>query len=188
VSASTTERPRVARVYTAARRHPWVLGKLGDWTIWLGPYSPAQLLVMGGGALLLIKTWAWWSWLGPVPVVLWLVAIWAVRGATIGGRSPIAAAVGWIALLARHPAGRIAGRPARVRRATTLAGAFVIEPAPARTPAAAAGLAAQGRPARSARSSRRRPASPAAVVRPVPVSGLEQLLRDAPAREMAGRS
>jgi hypothetical protein len=186
--SAPTQPQRVARVYTAARRHPWVLGKLGDWTIWFGPYTPAQLLVTGGGALLLIKTFAWWSWLGPMPVVLWLVAIWAVRGATIGGRSPIAAAFGWITLLPRHPAGRIAGRAARDRRATPLAGAFVIEPAPARTPAAAADPAAQGRPVRSARSSRRRSASPAAVVRPVPVSGLDQLLRDAQVREMAGRS
>ncbi|MGI5041777.1 hypothetical protein ACM9HB_35710, partial [Streptomyces sp. JAC128] len=68
MSAGKPERQRVAWVYTAARRHPWVLGKLGDWVIWFGPYTPAQLAVLGGGALLLVKTFAWWSWMGPVPV------------------------------------------------------------------------------------------------------------------------
>lgn len=191
---STAARPRVARVYTAARRHPWVLGKLGDWVIWFGPYTPAQLVVMGGGALLLIKTFAWWSWLGPVPVVAWLVAIWTVRGAKIGGRSPFTATLGWITLLAQHPAGRIGGRAARDRRPTTLTGSFVIEPAPAGAPSPApgpAGVPAVPRVARTvrpARSSRRRSPAPAAVVRPVPVSGLAQLLSDAGADVMAGRS
>ncbi|WP_406278318.1 hypothetical protein OHT93_36870 [Streptomyces sp. NBC_00191] len=179
MSAQTTgqARPRVARVYTAARRHPWVLGKLGDWVIWFGPYTPAQLVVMGGGALLLIKTFAWWSWLGPVPIVVWLVSIWAVRGAKIGGRSPFTAAFGWLALLAQHPAGRIGGRAARDRRPSMLTGAFVIEPAPA----------AAAVPVRSAASRRRSPAPAAAVVRPVPVSGLAQLLRDAETPQTAGR-
>ncbi len=88
MSANVTASPRLVRSYTAARRYPWVLGKLGDWVVWFGPYTPAQLVVLGGGALLLIKTFAWWSWLGPVPVVMWLVSVWAVRGAKVAGRSP----------------------------------------------------------------------------------------------------
>lgn len=182
-------RPRVARVYTAARRHPWVLGKLGDWVVPFGPYTPAQLVVMGGGALLLIKSFAWWSWLGPVPVVLWLVSVWAVRGAKIGGRAPFAAALGWIALLARHPAGRIGGRVARDRRPTSLTGSFVIEPAPEGTPVPAPAPAAAAVPTpRSAKRSRRRAAAPVPVVRAVPLSGLAQLLHAAQAEQMAGRS
>ncbi|MET7621954.1 hypothetical protein [Streptomyces sp. NPDC005408] len=178
-TAAAAARPRVARVYTAARRHPWVLGKLGDWVIWFGPYTPAQLVVMGGGALLLIKTYPWWSWLGPVPIVVWLVSIWAVRGAKIGGRSPFTAAFGWLALLAQHPAGRIGGRPARDRRPSMLTGAFVIEPAPA-----AAAVPAR---AVTSRRSSPAPAPAAAAVRPVPVSGLAQLLRDAETSQTAGR-
>ncbi|MGI5401411.1 hypothetical protein ACQEVG_18605 [Streptomyces sp. CA-135486] len=143
MSAPAAERPRIARVYTAGRRHAWVLGRLGDWVIPFGPYTPAQLVVMGGGALLLIKTFAWWSWLGPVPIVLWLVSVWAVRGAKIGGRTPFTAALGWLALLARHPAGRIGGRAARDRRPSFLSGTFVIEPAPA-----ARGLARTTAPSR----------------------------------------
>lgn len=173
---SAAGRPRVARVYTAARRHPWVLGKLGDWVIWFGPYTPAQLLVMGGGALVLIKTFAWWSWLGPVPVVVWLVAIWAVRGAKIGGRSPLAAALGWLVLLGQPAAGRIGGRTARDRRPARLGGAFVIEPAPAaEAPARSSARSAAVRPVKALR--RRTPTRAPAAVRAVPVSGLAQLLR-----------
>lgn len=165
----------MVRVYTSARRHPWVLGKLGDWVIWFGPYTPAQLIVLGGGALLLIKGFAWWSWLGPVPVVLWLVAVWAVRGASIGGRSPIAAAVGWVALLARHPAGRIAGRAARDRRVSYLSGAFVIESAaPTGHTPAGESLRVGVRQERRGRS--RKGAASAPVVGAVPVSGLTHLL------------
>ncbi|MFE9968772.1 hypothetical protein [Streptomyces sp. NPDC005525] len=184
MSAATAKQPRVARVYTAARRHPWVLGKLGDWVIWFGPYTPAQLVVLGGGALLLIKTFSWWSWMGPVPVVLWLVSVWAVRGAKIGGRTPFTAAAGWIALLVQHPAGRIGGRVARDRQRASLTGTFVIEP----EPVAAAVRARTTVRARRAVRSRRKGPSPMPVVRPVPVSGLAQLLRDAQSDQLAGGS
>lgn len=160
MSAGAVVPPRLARSYTAARRHPWVLGKLGDWVIWFGPYSPAQLVVLGGGALLLIKTFAWWSWLGPVPVVMWLVSVWAVRGAKVAGRSPFAAALGLVQAMGQHPAGRIGGRAARDRRPQFLMGSFVIEQAPA--PEEAVAVAA---------------AAPPDVVRQAgPASGLAQLL------------
>ncbi|MFD9356432.1 hypothetical protein [Streptomyces sp. NPDC060031] len=127
---SATARPRVARVYTSARRHPWVLGKLGDWTIWFGPYTPAQLVVLGGGAFALIKTYALWSWAGPVPVLLWVGGVWAVRGAQIAGQNPFTALLGVLTLLLRHPAGRISGRVARDRRPSYLRGRFIVEAAP----------------------------------------------------------
>ncbi|MEU7068335.1 hypothetical protein [Streptomyces sp. NPDC046161] len=129
---SATVLPRIARVYTGARRHPWVLGKLGDWVIWFGPYTPAQLVILGGGAFALIKGYDWWSWAGPVPVVLWLVAVWAARGAQIAGQNPFTAAAGVLVLLLRHPAGRIGGRIARDRRPSDLCGRFVIQAAPLR--------------------------------------------------------
>lgn len=125
---SEKPRPRIARVYTEARRHPWVLGKLGDWTVWFGPYTPAQLVVLGGGAFILIKTYAWWSWAGPVPVALWLVSVWAVRGAQIAGQNPFTALAGILVLLARHPAGLVGGRIARDRRPSHLRCRFVISP------------------------------------------------------------
>ncbi|UUU37539.1 conjugal transfer protein [Streptomyces sp. NBC_00162] len=141
---SAAAQPRVARAYTSARRHPWVLGRLGDWTVPFGPYTPAQLVVLGGGAFALINTFAWWSWAGPVPVVLWLGAVWAVRGAQIAGQNPFTAVLGGLVLLLRHPAGRISGRVARDRRPSYLFGQFIIEPAPAPVTAGvrAAGLVA----------------------------------------------
>lgn len=124
----------VARTYTSARRHPWVLGKLGDWTMPFGPYTPAQLVVLGGGAFVLIQTFSWWSWAGPVPVVVWLVSVWAVRGAQIAGQNPFTAILGVLVVLTRHPAGRIGGRTARDKQPSYFGGQFVIEPTPARAP------------------------------------------------------
>ncbi|MFE5773184.1 hypothetical protein ACFQ7O_33065 [Streptomyces sp. NPDC056485] len=128
----------VVRSYTGARRHPWVLGRLSDWVIPFGPYTPAQLVVLGGGALGLIETFDWWSWAGPVPVVVWLVSVWAVRGAQIAGQNPFTALLGAVAVLVRHPAGRIGGRVARDRRPFHFGGCFVIEPVPALVSAPAA--------------------------------------------------
>ncbi|MEU9943657.1 hypothetical protein [Streptomyces lavendulae] len=133
---SAGARARVARVYTGARRHPWVLGKLGDWMVPFGPYTPAQLVVLGGGAFALVKGYDWWSWAGPVPVVLWLVAVWAVRGAQIAGQNPFTAVAGVLSLLLRHPAGRIGGRIAREHRSCRLRSRFVIQPAPSSVPGA----------------------------------------------------
>lgn len=124
----------IVRSYTVARRHPWVLGKLGDWVMPFGPYTPAQLVVLGGGALLLTETFAWWSWAGPVPVVVWLASVWAVRGAQIAGQNPFTALLGAVAVMTRHPAGRIGGRVARDRRPSPWGGRFVIEPAPVPAP------------------------------------------------------
>ncbi|MBT2612738.1 hypothetical protein J7I97_32090 [Streptomyces sp. ISL-87] len=175
---STAVRPRIARAYTSARRHPWVLGKIGDWTVWFGPYTPAQLVVLGGGAFALIKGYDWWSWAGPVPVVLWLGSVWGVRGAQIAGQNPFTAVLGAFTLLLRHPAGRIAGRVARDKRASRMRARFVIQPAPAASP-----HAALVKPA----SVTGRAAGPrAAMVKPARVagraaggSGLARLLADA---------
>ncbi|MFG2753942.1 hypothetical protein [Streptomyces xanthophaeus] len=148
---SGAERQRIARVYTHARRHPWVLGKLGDWVVPFGPYTPAQLVVLGGGAFVLIKTLSWWSWAGPVPIVLWLGAVWAVRGAQIAGQNPFTAVLGAVSLLLRHPAGRIGGQVARDRQSSHLRVRFVISPTAVTSPpvpvaasSARAGQAAAG--------------------------------------------
>ncbi|MGW0778433.1 hypothetical protein ACWD01_33500 [Streptomyces sp. NPDC002835] len=167
-------RQRVARVYTSARRHPWVLGKLGDWVIWFGPYTPAQLVVMGGGAVLLIYTFSWWSWMGPIPIAAWAVSIWAARGAKVGGRSPFTALLGWVTLLAQHPAGRVGGHVARDRRAASLTGSVVIEEGPASV------VKGQARPLRGPASSPQPAAGPA--------SGLARLLAETGDHAGAGRS
>ncbi|WP_405969060.1 hypothetical protein OG496_00600 [Streptomyces sp. NBC_00988] len=172
---------RVGRFYTTARRHPWVLGKVADWRIPLGPYTPAQITLAVIGGFLLVKTIAWWSWTGPVPIAAWLLAIWTVRRPKIRGRAPMQAALGWL-LLGRQPrGGRIGGRAARDRAAHPLLGGFTIEGPPAPATGGAPSRAAVQRTTRSphastaaARSSARRRTEPAAPVGPV--SGVQQLL------------
>ncbi|MFC8660761.1 hypothetical protein [Streptomyces sp. NPDC057199] len=179
---------RVGRFYTSARRHPWVLGKVADWKIPLGPYTPAQIAVAVSGGFLLIKTISWWSWMGPVPIAAWLLAIWAVRRPKIHGRAPVQAALGWGLLIWQPRGGRIGGRAARDRAPHPLLGGFTIEDTPTPGPGPAA-AAAPSRPVRrhTARAPgphpaagppsahhRARPAVPAVPVGPV--SGVQQLL------------
>ncbi|WP_328759234.1 hypothetical protein [Streptomyces sp. NBC_00271] len=181
---------RMGRFYTSARRHPWVLGKVADWKIPLGPYTPAQIAVAVGGGFLLVKSISWWSWMGPVPIAAWLLAVWAVRRAKINGRAPMQAALGWVLLGWQPRGGRIGGRAARDRAPHALLGGFTLEealaptavlaPTVAAAPARAPEWPARRTPHRSTAaprpSARRRPA-PAAPAAPVrPVSGVQQLL------------
>ncbi|MFC1405699.1 MULTISPECIES: hypothetical protein [Streptacidiphilus] len=124
---SAGEQLVVARSYTRARRWPWVLGKLGELRLPLGPYTPAQLAVAGVGTIVLIRSYAWWApVLGPLPVALLGLAVWAARSARIGGRVPAAALWGIALALAQPRAGRIAGRTARDRPRADLLGGFHI--------------------------------------------------------------
>ncbi|MGW3651668.1 hypothetical protein [Streptomyces sp. NPDC000878] len=183
MSAANTP-ARTSRFYTSARRHPWVLGKVADWKIPLGPYTPAQIAVAIGGGFLLVKTISWWSWTGPLPIAAWLLAIWAVRRPKVRGRAPMQAALGWVLLGWQPRGGRIGGRAARDRAPHLLLGSFTIEDTPGSELAAPPSRAAQRRtgPARVPRpaavrpSTRRRtkPAAPAAAVGPGP--GVQQLL------------
>ncbi|SNX88679.1 hypothetical protein SAMN06272735_9170 [Streptomyces sp. TLI_55] len=188
-AAGAVSAPRVGRYYTAARRHPWVLGKVADWKIPLGPYTPAQLAVAVGGGFVLFKTVHWWSWLGPLPVVTWLLAVWAVRRQKFRGRAPLPAALGLVLLGCQPHGGRIGGRAARDRRPRTLTAGFTIEgargprPASHRAPSrtarrrtTAASRPAPG-PARAARSSTRPPRHTAGGGPVVgPASSVQQLL------------
>ncbi|MFE5923928.1 hypothetical protein [Streptomyces sp. NPDC056468] len=189
--SATAAAGRTGRFYTGARRHPWVLGKVADWKIPLGPYTPAQITLAVGGGFLLIKTISWWSMLGPLPIAAWLLAIWTVRRPKIAGRAPWQAALGWLLLLWQPQGGRIGGRAARDRAPHPLTGGFTIEDAPA--PGNGGGRAAEpssamrpptGRaphpnPAtrRTATRHRTQPSAPAVPLGPVgPVSGVQQLL------------
>ncbi|UFQ99765.1 hypothetical protein KBP30_41340 [Streptomyces sp. Go40/10] len=177
---------RVGRFYTAARRHPWVLGKVADWKIPLGPYTPAQIAVAVGGGFLLVKTIGWWSWMGPVPIAAWVLAIWAVRRPKIRGRAPMQVALGWLLLGWQPRGGRIGGRAARDRAPRPMLGGFTVEGAPVPAPSVKASPSPAARQrdlgaplARSAagRSPARRHGEPAAPTLPTgPVSGVQQLL------------
>ncbi|MER6442799.1 hypothetical protein ABT275_41840 [Streptomyces sp. NPDC001185] len=166
---------RVGRFYTSARRHPWVLGKVADWKIPLGPYTPAQIAVAVGGGFALFKSIAVWSWMGPVPVVAWGVAIWAVRRPKVRGRAPLQAALGWMLLVWQPAGGRLGGRVARDRAARSLFGGFTIEDASSTVPVPSSSRRA-GRPARR----RARPRRIEAAVHPSqpsgPASQVQQLL------------
>ncbi|MFB8236184.1 hypothetical protein ACFC58_06490 [Kitasatospora purpeofusca] len=127
---SSAAQPRVGRSYTRARRHPWVLGRLGDFRLPLGPYTPPQLIIASVGAFVLIKTVTWWApTLGPFPVVVWAVAIWAARHSRVGGRAFGPAVLDAASLAIAPRAGRIAGRPVRPVPGHWLRGGFGIEEA-----------------------------------------------------------
>ncbi|MFJ5120920.1 hypothetical protein [Kitasatospora sp. NPDC088548] len=170
---STAARPKVGRSYTRARRHPWVLGRLGDFRLPMGPYTPMQLGIAAVGSFTLIKTAAWWApTLGPVPVIVWAVAIWAARHPRIGGRSPGPALLDALALAVAPKSGRIGGRAVRPLPEQWLHGGFGIEeaepadraePAPAPVAAESAAKKPAARPA-----PRSRPAPAAAATRPRP--------------------
>ena len=167
---------RVGRFYTTARRHPWVLGKVADWKIPLGPYTPAQIAVLVGGGFLLIKTISWWSWMGPVPVVAWVLAVWAVRRPKVKGRAPLQAALCWLLLAWQPQGGRTGGRAARDRAARPLLGGFTLEGDHPTVPAAVQRVAQEPDDVQ-ARAGRRVPVSRSQQqARPAPVSGVQQLL------------
>ncbi|GAA0611585.1 hypothetical protein [Streptomyces crystallinus] len=177
----TAAAARVGRFYTAARRHPWVLGKVADWKIPFGPYTPAQIAVAVGGGFLLVKTIGWWSWMGPVPLIAWVLVIWMVRTPKIGGRAPMQGAVGWVLLAWQPRGGRIGARAARDRASHPLLGGFTIEAAPGPAEPTASspwkrgpGSAPHPRPA-AERSPAPRPAQPDAAAAG-PTSGVQQLL------------
>ncbi|MFI1169183.1 hypothetical protein ACH4UM_37890 [Streptomyces sp. NPDC020801] len=199
--STTAATVRVGRSYTRARRHPWVLGKVGDWVLPLGPYTPAQMVIGAVGVFVLIKTFSWWSFMGPAPVVGLGVLVWMARATRIGGRSPMWIAYGWVQYVLQPKNGRIAGRPARERGTRLMHGTFLIEDttldadhdaSAARPIRAAKPSTGRVRPPATAAASRRRrfsrprtaathSASP--VVRPVPTP-LQQMLR---ARQEAGQ-
>ncbi|MFD5633643.1 hypothetical protein ACFWJM_05795 [Streptomyces sp. NPDC127077] len=160
-----------------------MLGKVADWRIPLGPYTPAQIAVAVGGGFLLVKSIHWWLWMGPVPIVAWVLVIWVVRRPKIAGRVPVQAAVGWVLLGWQPRGGRIGGRAARDRGPRPLLGAFTIEgalapdlavTAPGARRSALRAPLPQPAAGRSFARHRTRPAAPAVLARPV--SGVQQLV------------
>ncbi|MFB6854869.1 hypothetical protein ACFCWV_20595 [Streptomyces sp. NPDC056341] len=166
---SAAEPVRTARFYTSARRLPWVIGKFADWKIPFGPFNAVQIGVMSIGGLALVRTAPyWWSWLGPVPVVLWVAALFVSRRHKVAGRTPLGAAVGVGARLLQPSGGRIGGRAARDRRTQILAGTFTLQTLTRETETVA-GEARAAAPVRRAarRAARPQPAPPAVVRRPL---------------------
>jgi hypothetical protein len=108
--------------YTHARRHPMVLGRIGDWT------PPVQLTFLQVGvvmATLALLYFTWNLWAGHLPlglIVLVLIvgpaipAV-AVRHVRVEGRSTLRAAVGWLAYMWATGRDQVGGRSYRDRTA-----------------------------------------------------------------------
>ncbi|MBO8203152.1 hypothetical protein JW613_33465 [Streptomyces smyrnaeus] len=142
---------RVSRSYTRARHLPWVLGKIGDWTLPLGPYNAAQLLIAFVGSFVLIKTFGLWSWMGPLPPLTLGVAVWAARRTRVYGRSPLYVAWGLVSYALQPKEGRMHGRPVRPARARVLHGGFHLLDTATAGVGAPSGDAPVSRPARTVR-------------------------------------
>ncbi|MFD7205968.1 hypothetical protein [Streptomyces sp. NPDC059893] len=165
---SVAEPVRTVRFYTSARRLPWVIGKFADWKIPFGPFNAVQIGVMSIGGLVLVRTASyWWSLLGPVPVVLWLAALFVCRRHKVAGRTPVGAALGVGARLVQPKGGRIGGRAARDRRAQSLTGAFTLQALTRDRDPAGEARAAVPRQRATRRTARPQPAPAAAGRRPL---------------------
>ncbi|MFH8627521.1 hypothetical protein ACH4A8_37500 [Streptomyces vietnamensis] len=151
---------RVGRNYTQGRTHPWALGKLGDFVLWFGPYNAGQLIIAAVGVLVLIKTFDWWSGLGPIPVLALGVLVWAARAQRVGGRAPMWVLYGLARRALQPKAGRIGGRTARPPRTHHLTGTVLIEHTTEQTEPVACG-GAEDQPARWGRPVGAGPAVPA---------------------------
>ncbi|CAN5159420.1 hypothetical protein BH23ACT9_BH23ACT9_27900 [soil metagenome] len=114
------------RTYTHARRFPLVIGKVGGYAL-PTPLTPAQVVVLLGTVAVLLSTRHHWARLPGavnllVAMALPIALAWAVRHATVEGRTPLRFAVGLLTYAVRPRRGRRAGRPVRrtrpVRHAT----------------------------------------------------------------------
>ena len=86
------------RSYTHARRFPLVIGKVGGYAL-PTPLTPAQVVVLLGTVTVELSTRQHWArFPGPIDLVvamlLPLALAWAVRHATVEGRSPLRFGIG----------------------------------------------------------------------------------------------
>ncbi len=108
------------RTYTHARRFPMVIGKIGGYPL-PTPLTPAQAVVLVGTVAAELSTRHLWARFPGgldmvVAMVLPLGLAWAVRHATVEGRSPLRFAMGVLAYVTRPRRGVRGGRPVGVQR------------------------------------------------------------------------
>ena len=110
--------------YTHARTHPWVVGKVGGTRL---PWhlSPAQVAVLVGSFVLLLKTRGLWAHMGAVPnlmvqALIPMILTWCMRHMRMEGRSPGRMLLGLGSYLWHPKGGRAQGRPWREPRITAL--------------------------------------------------------------------
>jgi hypothetical protein len=125
-----SERQIVCATYTHARRHPMVLGKIGDWT------PPFQLTLAQVGVLLAIpwlevQTWRFWGAYLPrsagfvVAIAVPCAATWAVRRARVEGRSLARSVFGWFHFAWTPRGGQVGGKAYRPARTPLLTASSV---------------------------------------------------------------
>lgn len=121
----------VCATYTHARRHPMVMGKIGDWTPPF-QFTLSQLAVFFVVLFLLVQTWSIWGEWVPTTVGAFVVlavpvgCAWAVRRARWEGRSLPRAVFGWLTYLSRPRLGRAGGRSYRPSQAKALHGSRIL--------------------------------------------------------------
>jgi hypothetical protein len=108
------------RTHTHARRFPLVIGKVGGYAL-PTPLTPAQVVVLLGTVALELATRRHWARFPGsldllVAMVLPLLLTWAVRHATVEGRSPLRFALGLLTYATRPRRGRRGGRPVGIQR------------------------------------------------------------------------
>lgn len=127
------------RSYTRARRHPKVLGRIGDTVL---PFTVTMPQILVGGIVLtvVLATKAVWSPILPGVLVVPTATIGsalATRYVRVEGRNPLYVAAGYLSLWLGSPSGVSAGRAVprrRPRRVTASVRVFDIDPQPDETP------------------------------------------------------
>jgi hypothetical protein len=123
--------------YTAARRHPLVIGKIGGF-VRPSPLSPAQIATLLGSFSLLLVSRGLWGMFLPGIVRLFLLVTgpcgltWAVRHLRMEGRSPIKMLLGQLSYWSAPRHGWVRGRGQWLRpRPIRVAQRIVVVPAAA---------------------------------------------------------
>lgn len=109
--------PITVRLYTRARKIPFLLGKLGDWRIWGGPYTLTQMVAAVAVGFLGKQTMRFWAGDWPA-LAAWAVVLIAACAAgllaghiPLKGRNPVLIVQGLLGYATAPVWGKQAGRP-----------------------------------------------------------------------------
>lgn len=102
------------RSYTHARRHPWVIGKIGGWAL-PTPLSPTQVILLLVSFFGLLWTRPIWAHLpGGLNIIvqggLPLALAWGFRHLKVEGRSPLRFIVGYLSYVGTPKKGVLHGK------------------------------------------------------------------------------
>ena len=124
-TAPASDRPRIRQVgrsYTRGRRQPYLIRKWpgSNTTLPLGPYTLSQLVILVGTTYLLVTYMDYWTFFGPMNVVIGvglpIGLTFAARHSRIEGRDPLRAAAAGFTFLTQSRTGYVQGEPWRTPR------------------------------------------------------------------------